>query len=390
MPQIHDTDNYTVPGGIKLFFNDGTGEKDLGNMVDVSLGRETEFLEHYTNRPGTRVKDKIIALQESITVNFGLDEPNLSNFILFFKGDAAANVSAGTAVITDQKEVLGAGFSFVSLDKKGAITSYSARQFVDYAYMFDGVSTYTNNSVENDTAAGTPYTALTDNNDKLYIGKATQFQRFLIDIQTAAVGYTAVTWEYWNGSAWTTLTTAGTADFSADGTVTFTIPGSWVKNTVNGISAYWLRAQQTAAAPATPATINSIGRGSLAENTDVAFDLGSASVDAKVRAISGSTAVYTLEEIKVTFTHPTYASQITNFVKVGSVEGSARLEVHPQSGRGLSFDIEIPKCQLNSNGDLSLNDQEWLIVPMSLTVLDDTDNTPAYPYGRMVMFDAQA
>lgn len=390
MPQTSNTANYTVPGGIKLFFNDGTGEKDLGNMVDVSLGRESEFLDHYTNRPGSRVKDKILALSESITVNFGLDEPNLANFILFFKGDAAANVSAGTATVTDTKKVLGAAFAFVSLSKKGPITTYSARQFLDYVYLYDGVSVFTNHTVEAETAAGTPFSILADANDKLYLGKATIFKRVVIDVTTAAVGYTAVTWEYWNGTAWTVLTTAGTADFSADGTMTFTPPASWAKTTVNSVNAYWLRAQQTAAAPATPATLVSIGRGSLTENTDVAYDLGSSSVDARVRAISGSTAVDTIEEIKVTFTHPTFASQVTNFVKVGSVEGSARLEIHPQSGRGLSFDIEIPKCQLNSNGDLSLNDQEWLIVPMSLTVLDDTTNTPTYPYGRMVMFDAQA
>jgi hypothetical protein len=390
MPQIHDTDNYTVPGGIKLFFNDGSGERDLGNMVDVSMARESEDLEHYTNRPGARVKDKIIALSESLAIDFSLDEPVIDNFVLFFKGDTASNQSAGTATSTDQEVTLPGDFSFKTLLKKGAISAYSARQFLDYVYMFDGVSTYTNHSVEADTAAGTPFTILADNNDKLYCGKATQFKRFVIDVQTAAVGYTAVTWEYWNGSTWTTLTTAGTADFSADGTVTFTIPGSWAKTTVNGINAYWIRAQQTAASPATPATLLSIGRGSLAENTDVAYDLGSTSSDAKVRAVSGSTAVYEGEEIKVTYTYPTYTAQITNIAKVGSIEGSARLEVHPQSGRGLQFDIEIPKCQIKANGDLSLNDQEFMAIPLSLVVLDDTENTPTHPYGRVILYDAQA
>lgn len=390
MPQIHDTDNYTVPGGIKLFFNDGTGERDLGNMVDVALAKEAEDLEHFTNRPGYRVKDKVISLSESLAIEFSLDEPVAENFKLFFKGDTVTNVSAGTTTATDQQVTLGAAFSFASLLKKGAISSYSARQFLDYVYMFDGGTTYTNHSVEADSAAGSPFAILADAGDKLYCGKDTQFKRFVIDVSAAAVGYTAVTWEYWNGSAWTTLTTSGTADFSADGTVTFTIPGSWVKNTVNGINAYWLRAQQTAVAPATPATLLSIGRGSLTENTDVAFDLGTATSDARVRAVSGSTAVDTLEEIKVSYTYPTYLSQVTNIAKVGSIEGSARLEVHPQSGRGLQFDIEIPKCQIKANGNLGLDDQDWMKIPLSLVVLDDTDNTPAYPYGRVILYDAQA
>jgi len=90
------------------------------------------------------------------------------------------------------------------------------------------------------------------------------------------------------------------------------------------------------------------------------------------------------------FTYATFTSVISNLVKAGAAEGSARLEVHPQSGRGLSFDIEIPKCQLSSNGDLSLNDQEFLKIALQLNVLDDTDNTPAYPFGRIVVFDVSA
>jgi hypothetical protein len=390
MPQIHDTDNYTVPGGIKLFFTPtGGAERDLGNMVDVSIGRETENLEHFTNRPGTRVKDKVIALSESITIDFSLDEPVISNFILFFKGDSAATQGAGTAAVVDQKVSLAALYGMTSLGKPGAITSYSARQFLDYVYLFDGTSTYTNNSAEADTAAGTPFSAMVDNTDKLYCGKLTKFQEVRIEVNVAAVGYTAVTWEYWNGSAWTTLTTAGTADFSADATFTFTVPGSWALTTVNGISAYWIRAQQTAASPATPATIDNIGRQALVENTDYVVDLGNSSDSAEIRAVSGGSLVDG-EEIKVSFTYPTFASVVSNLVKAGAAEGSCRLEVHPQSGRGLSFDIEIPKCQINSNGDLSLNDEEFMQIPLQLTVLDDTDNTPTYPYGRIIVYDVSA
>lgn len=388
MPQIHDTDNYTVPGGIKLFFTPSGGvERDLGNMVDVSIGRETENLEHFTNRPGTRVKDKVIALSESITIDFSLDEPVVSNFILFFKGDTAATQSAGTATSTDQKVQLPTGYAMTSLGKPGAITTYSARQFLDYVYLFDGVSTYTNNSVEADTAAGTPFTVNADANDKLYLGKKTQFKEIGVDVGTAG-SYGTPLWEYWNGSAWTTLSVSGTGNaLEADGTPTFTVPGAWAQTTVNGINAYWIRF--SAASVTTPATINFIGRAALTENSDYVVNVGSATDSAEIRAVSGASLVDG-EEIKVTFTYPTFASVISNLVKAGAAEGSARLEVHPQSGRGLSFDIEIPKCQINSNGDLSLNDQEFMQIPLQLTVLDDTDNTPAYPYGRIVVYDVSA
>jgi hypothetical protein len=230
---------------------------------------------------------------------------------------------------------------------------------------------------------------MADSNDKLYIGKLTKFQEVRIEVNVAAVGYTSVTWEYWNGSAWTTLTTAGTADFSADATFTFTVPGSWAQTTVNSVTAYWLRAQQTAASPATPATIDNIGRQALVENTDYVVNVGSATDTAEIRAVSGASLVDG-EQIKVTYTYPTFTSVISNLVKSGAAEGSARLEVHPQSGRGLQFDIEIPKCQIQSNGDLSLNDQEFMQIPLQLTVLDDTENTPAYPYGRIVVYDVSA
>lgn len=390
MPQIHDTDNYTVPGGIKLFFTPTGGvERDLGNMVDVSIGRETENLEHFTNRPGTRVKDKVIALSESITIDFALDEPVISNFVLFFKGDSAAQQNAGTQAVVDQVAALPTSYGMVSLGKPGPITSYSARQYIDYCYLFDGVSTYTNHSAEADTAAGTPFQINADAGDKLYIGKTTKFQKFGIDVATAAVGYTNPVWEYWNGSTWTTLSTSGTVNFSADGTGTFTIPGSWAQTAVNGVTAYWLRFSQDAASPATPATLNSIGRAALVENTDYAVDLGTTTSDARIRAISGG-ALADGEKIKVSYTYPTFTAVISNLVKAGAAEGSARLEVHPQSGRGLQFDIEIPKCQIQSNGDLSLNDQEFMQIPLQLTVLDDTENTPAYPYGRIVVYDAIA
>lgn len=386
MPQIHDTDNYTVPGGIKLFFNDGSGERDLGNMVDVSLGRNSTELEHFTNRPGLRRKDKVIALSESIDIDFALDEPVIENFILFFKGDASATQGAGTTAVVDQTIALIADYLFTSVGKP-ALTSVTARQFLDYVYLFDGVSTYTDNSVEADSAAGSAFTINADAGDFLYIGKATQFQSFRIDVSTGMVGYTGTLWEYWNGSAWATLSTTGTATFASDATVTFTIPGSWTENTVNGQNAFWLRFSQTAAAPATPATVLSIGRLALVENTDYTLDPGTVTADGRIRALAAG-KVADGEEIKVSYSYGTVTALISNLANAATAEGSARLEVHPQSGRGLSFDIEIPKCQIKNNGNLALSDEQFMKIPLQLVVLDDTDNSPDSPYGRIIVYDA--
>lgn len=58
----------------------------------------------------------------------------------------------------------------------------------------------------------------------------------------------AVTWEYWNGSAWTALagvadgTSGFTAAAGAGQAVTWTIPGDWAQRGLNGSTAYYVRA----------------------------------------------------------------------------------------------------------------------------------------------------
>lgn len=384
MPQIHDTDNYTVPGGIKLFFDDGSGERDLGNMVDVSMGRDSKELEHFTNRSGVRLKDKVIALEESINIDFALDEPVLDNFILFFKGNAGVSQNAGTAAVVDQKVDLLPGFAFTSVGKPG-LTAVSARLFLDHVFLYDNSAlAYVDDSAEADTAAGTAFLANGEAAvDFLYLGKDTKFHSVTVDISVAGA-YASPVWQYWNGSTWATLTTAGTADLSADATFTFTAPASWATKSVNGKTGYWIRF--TTGAVTTAATILSIGRGALTVSTDYLVDPGTNTNPGRIGAVSGG-AIEDDEEIKVSFTYATAQAIISDFVQVGSVEGAARLEVHPQSGRGLQFDIEIPKCQIKNNGNLSLNDQEFMKIPLSLIVLSDVENTPTYPYGRILVYD---
>ena len=86
MPTAPNTENYTIPGGIKLFINIGDGERDLGNIVEIDMEPGQELLEHYTNRSGKRMKDKQIVLEDKLTINFTLDEPNIKNMKLFFRG----------------------------------------------------------------------------------------------------------------------------------------------------------------------------------------------------------------------------------------------------------------------------------------------------------------
>ena len=69
------------------------------------------------------------------------------------------------------------------------------------------------------------------------------------------------------------------------------------------------------------------------------------------------------------------------------IEGSARLEVRPATGFGISWDYELPLCQLKPNGSFNLDDKNVMELPMVLEVLDNTEATPTYPYGRIVVYD---
>ena len=71
------------------------------------------------------------------------------------------------------------------------------------------------------------------------------------------------------------------------------------------------------------------------------------------------------------------------------IQGSARLVVTPAAGYGISHEIQIPLCQLKPNGSYNLDDKKVLEIPMTLEVLDNFAATPTYPYGRVIVYDAE-
>ncbi|RJR45471.1 MAG: hypothetical protein C4567_03185 [Deltaproteobacteria bacterium] len=378
------TENLTIPGGIKLFFDAGTGERDLGNIVDLDLDPKTEELKHYTNRSGKRRVDKVFPIEEELTMKFKLDEPVAENLAAYFKGGPTELMGAGTGQVTDQKVTL-VSLILSSLGKYG-LSAVTVRQFLDKCFRFDGAA-YQDLSVEADTEAGTPFDALQDADDVLYLGKNTPFQEVYTDLAVNGA-YTGLTWEYWNGSAWQTLAVSGAgANLDADGPITFTPPVDWVKTTVNAYTGYFIRVKATAVT--TAATVNCF-RQNLVQNVDYILDPGRAGVDGRLVGRVGRLAAGNIadgEEVMVSFTYTTWTALRFPIAAGNFVEGAARLECHPAEGRGLRFDIEIPKCQLKPNGALTLDDKKTLEVPMTLEVLDNYSATPDYPYGRVVMLN---
>ena len=388
MPLPHSTENYTVPGGVKLFFDDGTGERDLGNLTSLDIEPGTEELEHYSNRSGKRMKDKVIVLEEKLNVKFKFDEPVIENLRYYFKGGTLENVNPGTANKVDQKLTL-TGELLHSVGQYFGLTSVTVRQFLDKVFRYDG-SAYEDNSAEADSLGGTPFTALADTDDILYLGKNTKFKEAYFDLQTAG-SYTGVTWEYWDGTAWSSLSVSGAgAGLDADGPVNFTPPGDWARTTVYGQNLYWIRVKATAVT--TAATVNAI-RQDLTQNTDWVLDPGQAGVEGRLPGRIGRLAggkIVDGEEVKVSFTYTTWEQMRFPIAGSNFIEGSARLEVHPDTGRGLRFDAVFTKAMLKPDGAIGLDDKTWLEVPMTLEVLDDSERYPDAPFGYYVSYENAA
>jgi hypothetical protein len=82
---------------------------------------------------------------------------------------------------------------------------------------------------------------------------------------------------------------------------------------------------------------------------------------------------------EVGFAYTTWESAQFPIAGASFIEG--RPPDAPDSGRGIRFDVIIPKCILKPNGAIGLDDKKWLEVPMTLEALDDTANTPLAPLG---------
>ena len=109
--------------------------------------------------------------------------------------------------------------------------------------------TYTDVTSEINSMGGTgfnPFATTTATNDYLYIGSPYKFHGFQTVLFTLGVTAGTNTLEYWNGSAWTAVTTTesvtGALNFSTNGKVTWDALSAWTAVSVNSSSAlYFIR-----------------------------------------------------------------------------------------------------------------------------------------------------
>ena len=138
-------------------------------------------------------------------------------------------------------------------------------------YNFDVSSTYTDVTLEAQSPAGTSFTILNTAAYYLYLGHDERFDMAVFDVDVpAAIG--ALTWEYYNGSAWTAFIPASGRlihdpdvpdyqvpyGFTKDGAEIFpaNLLSSWATVAINSVTKYWIRV--TACSVETATTIKRI------------------------------------------------------------------------------------------------------------------------------------
>lgn len=148
------------------------------------------------------------------------------------------------------------------ISAKGATTftittdSVIGAQAVLKAYAGDA-AVYTDETAAANSAGANDMTLLPATpaaNDTYYFGHANPFRKIEVNIGTQGVGVWTVTWEYWNGAAWTALAgvTDNTVGFTAaagNRVVTWTLPTNWASKANSppaATTAYWIRARVSA------------------------------------------------------------------------------------------------------------------------------------------------
>ena len=135
------------------------------------------------------------------------------------------------------------------------VVGVGASAVMTYQYRNDdpaGANTFT--AFSQSTATVTYLRASPAVNDAFYFGRATPFSTVALFITTPGAGTWTITWEYWNGSAWTALTVIsdGINHYRTGGGIISSVdmiaqqPIDMATTTVNSQSAYWIRGRVSA------------------------------------------------------------------------------------------------------------------------------------------------
>lgn len=93
--------DYLIGSG-RVFFNDGNGFLDLGNIPSISLQRAVTTLEHFTFSDGARQRDKTLVTESSMGLSFNIDEFNAPNLNILAFGNGVTTSSQTASSVVDE------------------------------------------------------------------------------------------------------------------------------------------------------------------------------------------------------------------------------------------------------------------------------------------------
>lgn len=95
--------NYVLGRG-RLYFDDGKGERYIGNTPSLALSVSTESVEHYSSEEGLRNRDRNIITQINYTGSFTTDHISPENLAMLFMGDKETITQSSLSGETDTFE----------------------------------------------------------------------------------------------------------------------------------------------------------------------------------------------------------------------------------------------------------------------------------------------
>ena len=95
--QPPNIDNVTIPGGIAIFFDEGAGDRHLGNLPadSVQIEPKSTELKVTSQLSGKERTAKIFSIMEECTIKAKLEEPVVQNMQAFFKGGVIEGAKFG-------------------------------------------------------------------------------------------------------------------------------------------------------------------------------------------------------------------------------------------------------------------------------------------------------
>jgi hypothetical protein len=111
--------DYYIGKGVVSFKPTGGTYRDMGNAPVFEFTPETEELEHFSARLGTRTNDRTVLLSKSGTVRIVLDEWNMDNLALALLGEAGSDGSGNDQIDIFTESSINGELKFVGANDVG-------------------------------------------------------------------------------------------------------------------------------------------------------------------------------------------------------------------------------------------------------------------------------